>query len=601
MKPDTDFTVELSVKPSEAEGVIFHYNGESGIILYLDSVFKVQIGGNVYITSITVDLHAWQQITMVWYHSARMLILYVCPITGSCQDFTITNIDSTAFNNYGYIGLGHPTSATVSAIGKYYVGEIDELRIWHTAFMYTNVELRRLSRITSYGSLLVSHWSFDDGEGGIITDRVQQNNINVINFGVLRTAISWRISYLPLTAPSIPYLHSFTNLTKMQEAETQCNSLVYNSSLSTTCSGFSVSLLNFYYVSCVSDLAASDLMLSSMYVIVTMSDHCWLREELSVWPGRSLCEYFDTFPGWKGSQCDIPCDFPADDNSTSPQCICHDGYWGPACNKTCPGGADNPCSGKGQCNQTTGTCGCSFNWDGTKCNACASGWYGNECSINVQPLSGQKHLCAISGNGHLTMLDGASTIFEEYGYYTFFKSSALEIEVETAPCGRFPYCILDFHMKADNKLLSVSAIAEGEIMLDGVVTSVYKDLTISSNYEMSRLDAKSFQITGPNSLRIVLYMEEGYINVQLETQQSDCGSSEGLCGACATRAHSCSSSDAGCLLQYEGVARTCQSLALSSADIYHYYNLWHVDYISSFRAQVFILIKISKLPLCKFE
>ena len=161
-----------SILVSKAEGVVFHYNGDSGLILYLDYLFKVKIWGNEYITSIMVDLHAWQQITMVWYHSARMLILYVCPITGSFQDFTITNIDSTAFNNYGYIGLGHPTSATVSAIGKYYVGKIDELRIWHTAFMYTNVELRCLSRITSYGSVLVSHWSFDDGEGGIITDAV---------------------------------------------------------------------------------------------------------------------------------------------------------------------------------------------------------------------------------------------------------------------------------------------------------------------------------------------------------------------------------------------------------------------------------------------
>lgn len=503
----------------------------------------------------------------------------------------MTNISPAAFNNYGYIGLGYPPYLTntgpVTAMQKYYTGEMDELRIWHMAFMYTNVELYRLSRIITYNTALVSHWSFNDGEGDTILDAVSQNNIRVIHFGVLRTYISWRISSLPLTAPYVPYLHTYTNLTRMLEAETTCNLAVYNSSLS-ACSGLGTSLMNLYYVACVSDIAASYTFLSSMYIVVTMSDHCWLREELTTWPGIAMCNYFETFPGWKGASCNTKCNFPATDNATDPLCSCRSGYWGASCDQICPGGTENACSYNGKCDQATGKCVCQYNWNGPNCDSCADGWYGQDCSVNVQPVTSQNRMCSLSGNGHLSMLDGSSSVFEEYGYFTLYKTGSVEIQIETMPCGRYRYCVIDVIMKADNRILAISAIAEGEVMLDGVHESVYHSLTISSNWVMSRIDSKAYRISGPSAFRVDLFMNDGYINLQLMAQQSSCSDAEGICGTCADRVHACSNNDGRCLLQYVGMAKTIQSVLLSGDDILYYYNLWHKDYSNSLRAQVSI-------------
>ncbi len=94
-------------------------------------------------------------------------------------------------------------------------------------------------------------------------------------------------------------------------------------------------------------------------------------------------------------------------------CSCQSGWWGAACNQTCPGTAPSPtspstlipCSGHGACSAVSGQCSCAVGYAGADCSKlcpgaasgpacsgkglcdalsgeckCVAGYYGSDCS-----------------------------------------------------------------------------------------------------------------------------------------------------------------------------------------------------------------------------
>ena len=82
---------------------------------------------------------------------------------------------------------------------------------------------------------------------------------------------------------------------------------------------------------------------------------------------------------------------------------CEPQYYGPACRGVCPGGACGACSGHGACDagrSGSGACTCAPHWRGAACEECTAGRYGAECEeqcpAGARPGDGQ----TCSGHGH---------------------------------------------------------------------------------------------------------------------------------------------------------------------------------------------------------
>lgn len=92
---------------------------------------------------------------------------------------------------------------------------------------------------------------------------------------------------------------------------------------------------------------------------VNIEDFCFINEEdncpvqCGVLDGKGRCSGSDI-------------DFALSNNARrvpDSECVCASGYWGPKCNKRCPGvnadGSGVACGGSGTCNVETGSCQCA--------------------------------------------------------------------------------------------------------------------------------------------------------------------------------------------------------------------------------------------------
>lgn len=588
--PNIDFTIELAVKPSDAKGVILSYRTLVGFDLFIDVTFKIMVNGSIFDTGITAVLEEWHQITIVWQNVNHQIVFYSYCENGAFLFMSFTVSQNFNFENYGYFGLGHPLYPFVrqssnKAEHQYFVGEIDEVRVWHKALLYVDVVQQRLIRIQTYTNLLVCYWKFDEGEGNIIKDLVSHYDFKIVNYGTLRNNVIWRFSGLPLQPPHLPYFNSFPNIEKQIYAERKCKEIVNNIVFQPCIEAIGRGYLNLFYVACVDDAAGSLNIEASVSISVDMSDYCQEVETLTSWPAQNLCQEFEVFPDWVGPNCNIPCKYPQTFAlSLKSSCFCQPGFWGQSCDATCPGGLMNPCSGHGICNTFTGACRCFSNWKGINCDQCANNWYGEDCSVAVQTTTkNTPRICTLAGNGLLSALDGASLKLQEYGTFEFFKTvKDVNIQVITQACDEVKPCILNVGMQFQNsKTLTVSALNGGTLKLDGKVLDSFYQLHISEKYVITREDKYTLEITGPNELVVQIFIQDGYINLFVSIKQSGCASNSGLCGFCQDQLLFCKSTDLDCLIKKYGLAKVIINKNIPSSIILKYLRRFLVDDINN--------------------
>ena len=571
IRPNIDFTIELAVKPLGTKGVILSYRTMTGFDLFVDTTFKIMVNGSNFDTAIPAALGKWHQITIVWQYMNFQIVFYSYCENGDFQYLSFTVSQNFFFENYGYLGLGHPSYPSTllsphSAENQYFVGEIDELRIWHKAFLYTDVVEQRLLRIETYSNLLVCHWNFDEGYGNMIRDFVNYFTFRIINYGILRRSIEWKISGLPLQPPNVQNFNTFYNVEEQIKAEKKCKQLVNNYVFDECNTALGRGYLSLFYVTCVDDIAGSLNIEVSMTILVDMSDYCQETAELTIWPAQQFCQEFAEFPDWVGPHCSLPCLYP-NTFSSEKSCDCQPGFWGLSCNNVCPGGLGNACNGHGICNTTTGNCHCSPNWQGINCDQCAEDWYGDDCSVAVQ-IGGYDgdRVCTLTGNGLLSMLDGASLMLNEYGTFEVFKSlNNVKIQVVMQTCTELKSCIMIVGMQFQNSnTLTISAVNGGKLKLDGKVLDAFYQIRISENYILTRVDKYTFKIIGPKGLLVQVFIQEGFINIFVTASPELCSSSSGLCGFCKEQSISCTPTDLDCLIKQRGIAEVLLETKVST-------------------------------------
>ena len=586
-----DFSIEFFIRPAELTGVVLTYNSNKAFLVYLDTTLKLKINQSIYDTELNVTLEHWHHVTLVWQHVASQMVVYVYKEDGSFEyvSFSITN--TNMFMAYGYIGFGHPPrpplTTDTEAYHRYYTGDLDEVRIWHKALSYNDVLKYQMHRIEITEIHLIIYWKFDNYGSSLIYDKKGEHHIQVVDYGIIRQKIQWRISSLSINPPTVPYFHTYTSLAKQQEADSKCTSLVYQSILGTS-TGPSKGTLSFYFAACTSDMAGANHIDMSLSVVINLADLYITSGWKTSWPGAVFCNEFKSlvYPGWAGTDCSLKCDFHNTVNTTI--CTCETGYWGASCNQRCNSGEQNTCNGQGVCDQTTGECKCQMNWAGQNCTTCATGWYGEDCSVAVQPVpSGiTKYLCGISGDGHITTIDGASFRFQEHGIYTFYQHSSVNVQVLTGSSRYFETCVTGIAIKISTKVITISTVNEGRVEIDGQVTSLGHVIDIFNGYKIGPLDAHVYKIYNSAGFELVIYVQEGYINVHLSVTTTFCSSSEGLVGACQQKSHSCNPTDYACLIRYQGLAIVCTGHNIPSTSILSFVKVWHHEYTTSIFSQV---------------
>ena len=585
IRSGNDFSVEFFFRPGDNTGVIMSYNTKLSFIVYLENTLKLKIGQNIYNTGINATLEKWHHVTLVWRHVSSQMVFYLFKETGSFNFISFTINHQDMFVAYGYFGFSQPPQPPLpsdnEAYHKYYTGDIDEVRVWQKALSYNDVLKYQMKRVETTTTSLAIYWKFDDYGSSLIYDVVGKHHIEVVDYGVLRQKIKWRVSSLQINSPTVPYFHTYTDLSKQQEADTKCRTLIFQSVLGKT-TGPSCGTLNFYFAVCTSDIASSGKIDMSLTIVINLADLFVKSKWTAAWPGKNYCNDFASlvYPGWVGNDCSQRCDFHKSIGSNS--CTCETGYWGPSCNKRCHGGTHNMCNGHGECDQFTGDCKCQMNWAAPNCTSCAPGWYGEECSVTVQPvLPGiSNYFCGFSGNGHITTIDGASFRFPEHGIHTFYQMGNINLQILTGACRYFKTCAKEVALKIDSKIVTVSTINGGHVEIDGQVTSLETVANLGSSFQMGPLDSSVYKIY-KTGFELIVYVQEDYINIRLSITTAYCSASEGLVGGCIIKSHFCSSNDYPCLIRYEGLASVCASHVISGTSILQYASIWHKTYTSS--------------------
>ena len=555
-------TIEILVKSHEYGGVILSYSHKKTFAIINERSIKIVYGEKVLDTGFGNEIGKWNQIVLVYKWFIGVLQVYHFSSSGH-MSIRALQLDNDVFADGGVLNLGQWQSSLVQGVppSSYFIGEIDELRIWKRR---SNVDLLRAIwqtnvRVGMYPDLL-HLWKFNQAEGSVIKDLVSDSHLYVVKF---------REPLWAFSDANIPTLNTdnigFGGLSAVLRTESHCLSLILTGTLFSNCEKLGVQVAQFYYNVCLSDVAVSKELSWAVYSVVSYADYCQVELGLTLWPAKQLCHHFPDlrFPNWIGSRCEIPCVFgyavPALNASERVVCACEKGYWGNDCSNLCPGGLWNVCNGHGSCNPVNGTCLCEPHWrgnttggDGTErpaCSVCTHGWIGSDCSISTE-LSFQSRtgpsIGVAFGDPHFTAAAGLSYHFAVPGSFELFIADQLKIQAVQVPCRNKLSCrrIKEIALEATKVAISVRFTNGTELQ----ATIVDGGKEVSSFMENSRewrsageslryrwLSLSILELTTPGNIKINLLFYDGKIGFAIEVPQSKRNKTLGLCGYQGTK------------------------------------------------------------------
>ena len=437
---DKAFSLSVYFKPTNQEGVILSYSGNTTFTIYNTNPLTLECGDTTINTSISPANDSWNQLVLTFRNSSsgqQQIHLYQY---GTNSSVTYQIIDTSCdglFQEGGVISLGEwvPSySSDKRVMSGTYQGYIDEVSVWKDpiapAMIYQAQNLNvKLSGFIQNVSAL---YTFAEAVGTTVFDNVFDNNID-IPYSPWQAPL-WKVSDLQLATLSTGYKVT-TDITN--DAVTFCSSFFVDPNLSANCPGQDADRTWWYRKQC-EELASSTGNVSyGILPMVTYITTCRATKNVATQPlYQMLCDLNTTIPHWITQKCQN-CKFGFW-NTTLSACTCYSGYYGMQCDGLCPGGADAPCSNHGNCD-TSGTCQCSDHWTGTSCESCSSGWLGDECiylttghTTSSSPLVAQ-----VTTTSQIITFDGVMFVVKNANNYKLFAETNLGLEIH----GVFAECI----------------------------------------------------------------------------------------------------------------------------------------------------------------
>ncbi len=362
-----EIMVKMNCEPAICGGPILSYTSNEMLYISTYSTLRVVIGTLVYDTGLRVEEKHWNQVTMTFWSLKLEITVCLTLSQGTllCKSFKVF---TNPFSSGGTIAIGAWQPSPNGRLGLVptttFVGEIDEFRTWNRAFDYALLQQHWLVNLAPDIDGLTGLWKFNEGEGSVVNDLVGNNHLYFP--GEPWNKPVWYHSDLPIPYMGISRSNVDNNIIN-QLANTTCSGLFRSGPLLNYCSRLPSITREQYYDMCVEAVTDTGRNTSSLESVLLFSDYCMKTLSLPVWPAQVLCNKFhgEVFPEWIGKNCDIPCVFGTKDKDNSEKCKCNFGYWGVACDQTCPGGTNSPCMNHGTCDPISGKCTCELEWTGT--------------------------------------------------------------------------------------------------------------------------------------------------------------------------------------------------------------------------------------------
>ena len=327
----TDLSLEFHIRTFSRHGFILSYGVTSSFSVYLDITIKLNIEGLVYDTNVTVSLGQWCKVTVVWPASSQFLSIYVTNERGVIATSDLYIKFHEFFKIGGTLVLGNTPAMNV--VG--FLGEIDEIVVWHKALLYQDIHRSWMMNHQGKERDIVALWKFDEGEGVTIHDLVSSSHLQWAVYSWSSHQPQWHYSEARLDVLGRKKAFFFIDDALATNANEKCIRMF--AVLQPNC--FDTVAQSVYTQLCVQDVAASSRLDVSLHVAVAVADICMAEKHLSNWPAQSLCNEYASgvFPYYVGSDCYTKCYFGAIESGVAELCRCHDGYWGSDCSRLCPG------------------------------------------------------------------------------------------------------------------------------------------------------------------------------------------------------------------------------------------------------------------------
>lgn len=576
---NTDLTLEFYVNPS-TDGIFFTYSQKSVFSMFTKTdILMIQVGPRIISTKLVVKTSVWQRVVISWNKRSSNLDVYISTGKDSTETASIyLSSVGSAFEPSGILTLGgwfRPFNENISIPTQAkFTGQIDQFVIWHRSFIYDEIRNFWGSQIDPTAADLAALWKFDEGKGLVSVDIIRGIAFYLNNPDWQQVRTKWVISSAPLDLPVRISYRTFRSLSFQFQAQVRCKTMIYNKHLTGPCSMIDQSVFNFYYISCVSDVAGAGRLDPIMALTVSLADFCQLEQNLLFWPAQNLCNDFPSqqFPLWYGPKCKKACHFG---DIVKNNCLCQRGYWGQTCIRPCEGGTGNTCSQRGYCNQFTGNCVCLANWGGHLCDSCAKGWKGPNCSIAEQPLPSDSHqACSVIPGAFFTALDGTSfALSANNGLYRFYQDEKLEIQIYQMPCQKMSSCIASVALKsAETSLILTSR----KVLINGTESFIMNRTSISSYHIIRRIDQLTYEVIGVGGILIKIYQENSSLNIELAKSRCE-QQTAGICGSCRVpKTNNCEDNDTLCLAKTLGLAELLQTVNVSSSFLQEYWKMWQI-------------------------
>lgn len=481
----TDLTLELKIRPGDStQGTVLVYSAASVISIAINnSLLVVWVDGRAYTTTVSVEVNVVQHLSVVISRGQHTVSLFLVSSKMVLQTDVVT-ITAVLYLGGGRLSIGGSNEANT----VYYMGVVDEIRVWTRALMVYEVLQTSVVKVSINYRALLAVWALSEGRGRIAVDAISHLELHLPQSGIF-----WILSFTTWTLEErITYYSRHTVLP--ESSGTSCERIRTDNAIKDSCSALGPAMGSFAFRACVGDLGVATTAEVYNYNVAAYIWYCMRVIQPANPPTASICRNKDD-PLYH-QLCAASCKFG--DLDKDGVCHCRYGYWAYDCGNTCPGGASQPCSDRGFCNATTGMCQCQPTFsEVSQCSACREGWSGNDCSIFKPsvPNGGKNDTarnttiqhCSLFGLTHMVSLNDATFSVREAGEMHVLRRNdiQLDVQVRVTYCDEDTLCTTAVGIKYKNETVVIRSGLTSEnfaqVFINGEIVASPNPASISAN------------------------------------------------------------------------------------------------------------------------